>query len=135
MRETPNLPPFANLNEERQVIHKDSYVDVQEEEEEYDKTETTILTNFMCDEDSKAFVFGYQVEQDKLHVRIGINFSKRMKKMCLGQDLFDQGTEEQIRTQTPNPLTRRELQVIGLYDQVELVTPVKQHFHKAFGRM
>lgn len=123
MRETPNLPPFANLNEERQVIHKDSYVDVQEEEGEYDKTETTILTNFMCDEDSKAFVFGYQVEQDKLHVRIGINFSKRMKKMC------------QIRTQTPNPLTRRELQVIGLYDQVELVTPVKQHFHKAFGRM
>lgn len=73
-------------------------------------------------------------EEDKLHVMVAINFSKRKKKMRLGQDLL----QEQIRAQTPKPLTRRELlsQVSGLYDPVGLVTPAKQKgailVHRAF---
>jgi len=67
---------------------------------------------------------GYMMEEDKLHVMVGINFSRRKKKMRLGQNLL----QEEIRAQTPNPLTRRELlsQVSGLYDPVGLVTPAKQ---------
>lgn len=64
------------------------------------------------------------MEEDKLHVMVAINFSRRKKKMRLGQDL----PLDQIRAQTPNPLTQRELlsQVSGLYDPVGLVTPAKQ---------
>ena len=82
-----------------------------------------VLPNQMCDGDNKALGLGYIVE-NKLHVMVAINFSKRKKKMWLGQDL----PQEQIRAQTPNPLTRRELlsQVSGLYDPVGLVTPAKQ---------
>lgn len=62
--------------------------------------------------------------EDMLHVVVGINFSRRKRKMQLGQDLL----QEQIKTKTPNPLTRRELlsQVAGLYDPMGIVTPVKQ---------
>lgn len=44
--------------------------------------------------------------------------------MRLGHDLL----REEVREQTPDPLTRRELlsQVSGLYDPLGLVTPVKQ---------
>lgn len=44
--------------------------------------------------------------------------------MRLGQDLLP----DQIRTQSPDPLTRRELlsQVAGLYDPLGLVSPAKQ---------
>ena len=44
--------------------------------------------------------------------------------MRLGQNLL----QEQVRPQTPDPLTRRELlsQVAGLYDPSGLVTPEKQ---------
>lgn len=36
--------------------------------------------------------------------------------------------EEEVRSKTPNPLTRRHLlsQVVGLYDPLGLVTPAKQ---------
>jgi hypothetical protein len=53
-----------------------------------------------------------------------INFSKRKKKMRIGRNLL----KEEVRTKTPNPLTRRELlsQVAGLYDPIGQVTPVKQ---------
>ncbi|XP_059209564.1 uncharacterized protein LOC131988465 [Centropristis striata] len=165
MRETANLPRFTHLQEEKQVLHQDSYVDDivtshdnldrlrtitanveqilkaggfelkpwvfsgQSGRKEFSNrmeekaTGTIILPNQMRDNDNKALGLGYLVEEDKLHVMIGINFSKRRKKMRLGQDLL-----EQIRAQTPNPLTRRELlsQVSGLYDPLGLVTPVKQ---------
>ncbi|XP_054911875.1 uncharacterized protein LOC129376308 isoform X3 [Poeciliopsis prolifica] len=89
-----------------------------------EKVKTMILPNQMRDEDNKALGLGYIVEEDKLHVMVSINFSKRKRKMRLGQDL----QQDQIRSQTPNPLTRRELlsQVSGLYDPIGLVTPAKQ---------
>lgn len=60
---------------------------------------TVVLPNQM--DGNKALGLGYLVEEDKLHVMMGVNFSKRRKKMRLGQDLLP----EQIRAQTPNPLT------------------------------
>lgn len=44
--------------------------------------------------------------------------------MRVGKDLL----EEEVRTETPNPLTRRALlsQVAALYDPIGLVAPVKQ---------
>lgn len=52
-----------------------------------------------------------------------VNFFKR-KKMRIGKYLL----KEEVRTQTPYPLTRRALlsQVAGLYDSIGLVTPAKQ---------
>ncbi|XP_060777189.1 uncharacterized protein LOC132886503 [Neoarius graeffei] len=82
-----------------------------------------VLPNQMGD-DNKALGLGYIVQEDKLHVMSSINFSKRKKKMRLGQNLL----QEEVKAQTPNPLTRRELlsQVAGLYDPAGLVTPAKQ---------
>ncbi|XP_032434156.1 uncharacterized protein LOC116729604 [Xiphophorus hellerii] len=166
MRETASLPSFIHLDEERQVLQNNSYVDdiltshndpdrLKEITENVEcilkaggfklkpwvfsgqsgrkncnnkqdevKVKTMVLPNQMRDEDNKALGLGYIVEEDKLHVMVSINFSKRKKKMRLGQDL----QLDQIRSQTPNPLTRRELlsQVSGLYDPVGLVTPAKQ---------
>lgn len=53
-----------------------------------------------------------------------VNFSKRKKKMRVGKDLL----KEEVRTETPNPLTRRALlsQVAGLHDPIGLITPAKQ---------
>lgn len=53
-----------------------------------------------------------------------VNFSKTKKKMRVGKDLL----KEEVRTKTPNPLTRRAVlsQVAGLYDPIGLLTPVKQ---------
>ena len=83
-----------------------------------------ILPNQMKEEDYKALGVGYLVEEDKLYVLTSINFSKRKRKMRVGQDLL----EEEVRGKTPDPLTRRELlsQVAGLYDPIGLVTPLKQ---------
>ncbi|XP_049335750.1 uncharacterized protein LOC125802274 [Astyanax mexicanus] len=78
----------------------------------------------MKDGENKALGVGYLVEEDKLYLMTSINFSKRKKKMRLGRDLH----EGEVRENTPNPLTRRELlsQVAGLYDPIGLVTPAKQ---------
>ena len=88
------------------------------------KEGTLVLPNQMGDDDNKALGLGYIVGEDRLHVMTSINFSKRKQKMRLGQNLL----QEQVRPQTPNPLTRRELlsQVAGLYDPSGLVTPAKQ---------
>ncbi|KAK5888958.1 hypothetical protein CesoFtcFv8_015006 [Champsocephalus esox] len=78
----------------------------------------------MREEDNKALGIGYKVEEDNLYMLTSINFSKRKKKMRVGNDLL----LEQVRSETSNPLSRREplSQVAGLYDPIGLVTPVKQ---------
>ncbi|GAA6097417.1 uncharacterized protein LOC108181458 [Tachysurus ichikawai] len=85
---------------------------------------TIVLPNQLRDEDNKALGTGYLVEEDKLYIMASINFSKRKKKMRMGQDLL----KSEVRMKTPNPLTRRHLlsQVAGLYDPIGLVTPAKQ---------
>lgn len=85
--------------------------------------EVFILPNQMR-EGNKALGVGYLVEPDKLYLTTSINFSKRKKKMRIGQNLV----EEEVRRKTPNPLTRRQLlsQVASLYDPIGLATPAKQ---------
>lgn len=88
------------------------------------ESKTVILPNQLTEEDNKALGLGYTIEDDKLHVMVAVNFSKKRRKMRLGQDLL----REEVRSQTPDPLTRRELlsQVSGLYDPLGLVAPAKQ---------
>lgn len=85
---------------------------------------TLIRPNQMKDEDNKALGIGYQTDEKKLYMLTSFNFSKRKKKMRIGKDLL----KEEVRPETPNPLTRRALlsQVAGLYDPIGLVTPAKQ---------
>lgn len=85
---------------------------------------TMILPNQLTERDNIALGLGYTIENDKLHVMVAVNFSKRKKKMHLGQDLL----RDEVKGQTPNPLTRRELlsQVSALCDPLGLVTPAKQ---------
>ncbi|GAA6077248.1 uncharacterized protein LOC122145514 [Tachysurus ichikawai] len=76
------------------------------------------LTNQLTEDDNKALGLGYTVQDDKLHIMIAVNFSKKRRKMRLGQDLL----KGQVRS------TRREIlsQVSALYDLLGLVTPAKQ---------
>ncbi|XP_038143265.1 uncharacterized protein LOC119784992 [Cyprinodon tularosa] len=96
----------------------------QELEAAAQKAATIILPNQMRVEDNKALGVGYQAEEDMLYMMTSINFSKRKRKVRLGEHL----NKENVRLETPDPLSRRELlsQVAGLYDPIGLVTPVKQ---------
>lgn len=87
-------------------------------------SEVMVLPNQLSEENSKALGLGYDPESDKLHLMVAVNFSKKKKKMRLGENL----SREEVRTHVPDPLTRRELlsQVSGLYDPLGLATPVKQ---------
>lgn len=60
-----------------------------------------ILPSQRIEGDNKALGVGYQVKADKLHLMTSINFSKRRKKMRIGQNLL----EEEVKGKTPNPLT------------------------------
>lgn len=64
-----------------------------------------ILPNQLREGESTALGIGYLIQEDKLHVRTSINFSRRKKKIRTGQDLF----EGEVRKKTPGPLTRRML--------------------------
>lgn len=85
---------------------------------------TLILPNQMRDEENKALGLGYELETDKLRLLTSVNFSKRRGKMRIGLDL----REEEVRANTPDPLTRRMLlsQIAGFYDPIGLASPVKQ---------
>ncbi|KAK7944841.1 hypothetical protein WMY93_000569 [Mugilogobius chulae] len=93
-------------------------------DEKTEQPKFMILPNQLTEDDNKALGLGYTIDDDKLHVMSAVNFSKKKKKMRLGQDLL----KEEVRSQTPDPLTRRQLlsQVSGLYDPLGLVTPAKQ---------
>lgn len=85
---------------------------------------TLVLPNQMRDEENKALGLGYEPDFDKLRLLTSVNFSKRRGKMRTGLDL----QEEEVRANTPDPLTRRVLlsQVAGFYDPIGLASPVKQ---------
>jgi len=85
---------------------------------------TLVLPNQMLDEESKALGVGYEPETDKLRIMMSINFSKKRGKMRTGLDL----REDEVRSNTPNPLTRRVLlsQIAAFYDPIGLATPAKQ---------
>lgn len=71
-----------------------------------------------------ALGVGYEPETDKLCIMMSINFSKKRGKIRTGLDLC----EDEIRSNTPNPLTRRALlsQIAAFYNPIGLATPAKQ---------
>ncbi|KAK7918663.1 hypothetical protein WMY93_009947 [Mugilogobius chulae] len=118
MRETANLPPFSHLKEERRVLEEDAYVDdILTSHNDLDHL--NLLTSNI---ERILRAGGFYMKPWVYSAQI--NFSKKKKKMRLGQDLL----KEEVRSQTPDPLTRRQLlsQVSGLYDPLGLVTPAKQ---------
>ena len=68
------------------------------------ESKTMILPNQLTEEDNKALGLSYTIEDDKLHVMVAVNFSKKRRKMHLGQDLL-----REVRRQTPDPLTKPSL--------------------------
>lgn len=124
MRETANLPPFSHFKEEKRVLEEDAYVDnILTSDNNLDhlklltsnieqilkaggfKSKTMILPNQLTEEDSKALGLGYTFEDDKPHVTVAVNFSKKKRKMRLGQDLL----KGEVRRQNPDPLTRTNI--------------------------
>lgn len=91
---------------------------------EKEESSMMVLPNQLSEENNKALGLGYEPESDKLHLMVAVNFSKKKKKMRLGEN----SSRSKVREQVPNPLTRRELlsQVSGLYDPLGLTMPVKQ---------
>lgn len=89
-----------------------------------------VLPNQLSEENSKVLGLGYDSERDNLHLMIAVNFSKKKKKMKLGENL----SREEVRTHVLDPLNRRGLfsQVSGLYDFLSLATPVKQKGVESF---
>lgn len=85
---------------------------------------TIVLPNQLTENDNKALGLGYTLDDDKLHVMVAVNFSRKKRKLRLGQNLL----KEEVQLQTPKPFTRREVlsQVAGLYDPLGLVAPAKQ---------
>ncbi|KAG1961312.1 hypothetical protein F2P79_005478 [Pimephales promelas] len=79
---------------------------------------TVTLPNQLVEGDEKALGIGYLPEEDRLYIMTSVNFSKKKRKVRTEQDLL----EEEVRSKTPNPLTRRHLlsQVAGLYDPLGL---------------
>ena len=59
--------------------------------------------------DNKALGIGYQVEEDKPYILASINFSKQKRNLRVGKDL----PKEEVRPETPNPLTRKSFQETG----------------------
>lgn len=62
------------------------------------KNEVLTLPNQMKEEDNKALSVRYLVEEDKFYVMASVNFSRRKKKMRMGQNLQE---EEGRRLQIP----------------------------------
>lgn len=83
-----------------------------------------VLPNQMHDEENKALGVGYEPETDQLRLLTSINFSKKRGKMRTGLNL----RMEDVRGETPNPLTRRILlsQIATFYDPIGLASPAKQ---------
>lgn len=46
------------------------------------ESKTMILPNRLTEEDNKALSLGYTIEDDKIHVMVAVNFSKKKKKKC-----------------------------------------------------
>ncbi|GAA6105977.1 uncharacterized protein LOC122145514 [Tachysurus ichikawai] len=129
------IEEYAITREERRVLQEDAYADdiltshnsmdqLKWEERVQRQEYRVFLPNQLTEDDNKALGLGYTLQDDKFHIMIAVNFSKKSRKMRLGQDLL----KGQVRSQAPNPLTRRELlsQVSELYDPLGLVTPAKQ---------
>lgn len=68
-------------------------------------TQLMVLQNQLSEESSKPLGLGYDPVEDKLHLMVVVNFSKKRKKMRLGENLLKQ----EVRAHVPDPLTRREL--------------------------
>lgn len=61
-----------------------------------------VLPNQIPVESNKALGLGYDPESVKLHLMVAVNFSKKKKKMRLGENL----SREEVRAHAPDPLTR-----------------------------
>lgn len=53
-----------------------------------------ILWNQCTEEDNNALGLGYTIEDDKLHIMDAVNFSKKKRKMRVGQGLLREEVRE-----------------------------------------
>ncbi|KAL2086430.1 hypothetical protein ACEWY4_017489 [Coilia grayii] len=79
-----------------------------------------VLPNQMHDGENKVLGVSYEPETDQLRLLTSINFSKKRGKMRTGLNL----RMEDVRGETPNPLTRHILlsQIASLYDPIGLAS-------------